>query len=103
MEDNVEIEKHTSKGSIDLIVSTERYVYIFEFKLRQPVEKALAQIKDKGYADIYRGLNKIVYGIGVEFDASHHNIEDYKIIKIEESGKSFPAIREEGREGKSER
>lgn len=103
LEDNVEIEKHTSKGSIDLIVSTERYVYIFEFKLRQPVEKALAQIKDKGYADIYRGLNKIVYGIGVEFDASHHNIEDYKIIKIEESGKSFPAIREGGREGKSER
>ena len=37
-------EYHTSKGGIDLLVKTDKYIYIMEFKLDGTAEQALQQI-----------------------------------------------------------
>ena len=42
-----EAEYHTSEGRIDLILKTEKYVYVMEFKLEGTAEEALRQIEEK--------------------------------------------------------
>ena len=46
----VQVEYHTSRGRIDLVLQTQDYVYIMEFKLNGSADEALAQIREKGYA-----------------------------------------------------
>lgn len=41
---------HTSEGRIDLVVKTDKYIYVMEFKLNGTAEEALKQINDKHYA-----------------------------------------------------
>ena len=45
-----QVEYHTSNGRIDLVLQTDRYVYIMEFKLNGTAEEALRQIEEKNYA-----------------------------------------------------
>ena len=42
----VKAEYHTSSGRIDLVLQTDRYVYVMEFKLDGTAEEALQQIND---------------------------------------------------------
>lgn len=81
LEDNLHVEQHTSRGSIDMTIEIEDKVYIFEFKVDKSAEAALQQIEAKRYSDSYRGLHKEIFYIGVKFDPSHHSIEEYKIRK----------------------
>lgn len=81
LEQNVKVEQHTSKGSIDMEIEIDNYVYIIEFKIEGTAEKALKQIRERGYCDKFLGLNKNIFLIGVKFDPKHHSIEDYIIEK----------------------
>ena len=56
-------------------------IYIFEFKLLKdaPEGKALAQIKNKGYAEKYRHLGQPIHLIGVEFSKTERNIAAFKV------------------------
>jgi Holliday junction resolvase-like predicted endonuclease len=46
----VKAEYHTSQGRIDLLIETEHFTYVMEFKLNRSEEGALKQINDKSYA-----------------------------------------------------
>ena len=50
---NPHIEHHTSNGRIDATLETERYIYVFEFKMNKSADEALNQILNKHYADMY--------------------------------------------------
>ena len=56
-------------------------IYLFEFKLLKdtPEGKALAQIKNKGYAEKYRHLGQPIHLIGVEFSKAERNIAAFKV------------------------
>lgn len=41
------VEYHTNEGRIDLVLQTDQYIYIMEFKLNGTAEEALQQIKEK--------------------------------------------------------
>lgn len=41
-----QVEYHTSNGRIDMVVKTEQYIYVMEFKLNGTAEEALKQIHD---------------------------------------------------------
>ena len=45
-----QVEYHTSKGHIDLVLQTDKFIYVIEFKLDGTAEEALQQIHDKHYA-----------------------------------------------------
>ena len=45
-----QVEYHTSKGRIDLVLQTDKLIYVMEFKLDGTAEEALQQIHDKHYA-----------------------------------------------------
>ena len=74
-----QMEYHTSNGRIDLVLQTDRYVYIMEFKLNGTAEEALRQIEEKGYALPFAGDNREVFKIGVNFSSVTRNIERWLV------------------------
>ncbi|WML91283.1 ATP-binding protein [Thiothrix lacustris] len=77
---NVTLEDTSNLGRIDMTLKFNQQVYIFEFKVVEliPQGKALQQIKDRAYADKYRGLNQPIYLIGVEFSKTDRNIVGFE-------------------------
>ncbi len=78
----VYLEILTNKGRIDAVVKTPKHVYVIEFKRDESAEKALSQIKDKGYHEKYRawssGFEKKVHLLGINFSTEKRNIESWK-------------------------
>lgn len=71
----VKAEYHTSHGRVDLVLQTDRYIYVMEFKLDGTAEEALKQINDKGYALPFVVDGRTLYKIGVNFSSETRNIE----------------------------
>ncbi len=76
----VKAEYHTSQGRIDLVLQTDRYIYVMEFKLQGSAEEALLQIEEKGYALPFANDTRQLFKIGVNFSAATRNIESW-IVK----------------------
>ena len=71
----VQAEYRTSQGRIDLLLQSDKYVYIMEFKLEGSAEEALKQIDERGYAAPFASDSRKVLKIGVNFSAQTRNIE----------------------------
>ena len=70
-----QVEYHTSKGRIDLVLQTDKFIYVIEFKLDGTAEEALQQIHDKHYALPFASDRRKLFKIGVNFSAETRNIE----------------------------
>ena len=75
----VKVEYHTSEGCIDLVLQTDRFIYLMEFKLNGTADDALRQINEKGYALPFAADPRQLFKIGVNFSAKTRNIEEWKI------------------------
>jgi len=78
---DVRPEDPTNHGRLDMAVIFEDRCYIFEFKVVELVKdenSALSQIKEKGYADKYKGKYEQIYLVGVEFSKEEKNIVGYE-------------------------
>ena len=74
-----QVEYHTSRVRIDLVLQTDSYVYVMEFKLDGSAEQAIAQIKEKQYALPFAGDSRKVYTIGVNFSSETRNIDKWLV------------------------
>ena len=70
-------EFHTSNGRVDMTIETPDYVYVFEFKYNGTAEEAMAQIKEKNYAQPFLASGKKIALIGANFSGEKRNIERY--------------------------
>jgi hypothetical protein len=70
-------EVHSSKGRADAVVQTADAVYLFEFKLDQSAEAAVAQLQERDYIARYRSSGKHLIGIGVNFESKRREISDW--------------------------
>lgn len=75
----VQAEYHTSNGRIDLILKTDKYIYVMEFKFDGTVEEALAQIEEKGYAVPFANDPRQLIKLGVNFSSKTRNIDKWEI------------------------
>ncbi len=80
----VKVEYHTSEGRIDLVLQTDSYIYVMEFKLDGTAEEAMQQINDKHYARPFEADSRKLFKIGVNFSIKTRNIEKWI---VEETGK----------------
>ena len=64
----VTAEDRQAQGRADLVAETPERVFVFELKVDGTPQEALAQIKEKGYAEPYRHSGKEVHLIGLSFD-----------------------------------
>lgn len=72
-------EKQLSQGRADCIIETDKYIYIFEFKLDGTADEALRQIEDKGYALPYTADSRALYKIGCSFSSESGAIGEWKV------------------------
>ena len=73
------VEYHTNRGRIDLVLQTDRYIYVMEFKLNGTAEEALRQINEKQYAQPFASDGRQVVKIGVNFSSETRNIEKWVV------------------------
>ena len=69
-------EDTQAQGRADLVVESQRNVYIFEFKVDKSAAEAIAQIKERGYAEPYKALSKPIYLIGLNFKSENRTLSD---------------------------
>ncbi|MGN0030156.1 MAG: AAA family ATPase [Marinilabiliaceae bacterium] len=72
-------EKEQSYGRLDCAVETDKYVYIFEFKLDGTSAQALRQINDKGYAAEYQSSGKKIYKVGLSISSATGTVSDWGV------------------------
>ena len=72
-------EYRTSYGRIDLLITTERYVYVIELKLDGTAEEALAQINSREYSLPFTADGREVVKIGANISSATRNLERWLV------------------------
>lgn len=75
----VDVEVHTPNGRVDIVLLTDIRLYIIELKLNRDAQTALQQINLKNYAQRFALCGKPIVKVGVNFDSTQGNIEDWII------------------------
>ena len=78
---DVRTEYQTSDGRIDIVIETDRYVYIIELKRDQSPEIALQQIEAKGYDKPFLASGKQIIKLGINFSSETRSIDGWKMAK----------------------
>jgi hypothetical protein len=78
----VQAEYRTSRGRIDLLVGTDKYIYIVELKLDGSAEEALAQINEKDYVLPFTSDGHKVIKIGANITSATRNIERWVVEEL---------------------
>lgn len=60
------------------LVETDKFLYLMEFKLDEPAQDAIAQIKNRKYAVSYRNSPKTLYLVGAGFSKEERNVETWE-------------------------
>ena len=66
---------------MDCVVETDKFIYLFEFKLDGSAEEALKQIEERGYAKEYEVDKRMLYRIGANFSSKSGTIEEWEVIE----------------------
>ena len=80
---SIHAEVKTNRGRADAVVETDDGIFVFEFKLFDTKEAALAQIKEMGYHEKYLAQGKPVHLIGVEFNVEERNVGEWVTETVE--------------------
>lgn len=73
---NVGAEVRTATGRVDMAIEMPNRCFVIEFKLDRSAAEAIAQMRDKGYADVFAGKGKPVSLIGVSFSSEKRTISE---------------------------
>ena len=77
----VDVEVHTATGRVDMVMRTDKSLYLFELKLNKSAEAAMRQIDLNDYASKFALSGLPVIKVGISFDAERRTIGDWKIEK----------------------
>ncbi len=75
----VDVEVHTPKGRVDIVLLTRTDLYIVELKLNQSAQTAMQQINLKNYRQRFALSGKPITKVGINFDSTQGNITDWVI------------------------
>lgn len=68
-----------AKGRMDILVKTQKTIYVMELKIDDTVEEALKQIDDKGYAIPWQADGRKVVKVGINFSTEERTIKDWGV------------------------
>lgn len=74
-----DVEVHTPRGRVDIVMNFMGHLYIIELKLDSSSDKAMAQINLNDYASKFSQSGLPVTKVAVNFDSETRNIKDWKI------------------------
>ena len=78
---DVRTEYQTSDGRIDIVIETDRFVYIMKLKRDQSPEIALRQIEEKGYDKPFLASGKKIIKLGINFSSETRTIDGWKMAE----------------------
>ncbi len=80
---DIVVEDSSSHGRLDMAVRFNGNVYLFEFKVVElaPEGTAMAQLKQKRYADKYRDRGEPIHLIAVEFSRETRNLVGFETAR----------------------
>ena len=79
LERYVDVEVRTPTGRVDMVLRTQKMLYLFELKQNKSAQTAMNQIDLKDYASKFARCGLPVTKVGINFDAERHTISDWKI------------------------
>jgi hypothetical protein len=77
----VKTEYQTSNGRIDIVIETDKYVYIMELKRDQSPDVALRQIEEKGYDKTFLASGKTIIKLGINFSSQTRTVDGWKVAE----------------------
>ena len=75
----VDVEVHTPKGRVDIVLLTKTDLYLIELKLNKDAQTAMSQINLKDYRQRFALSGKPITKVGINFDGTTGNITDWII------------------------
>ena len=78
----VDVEVHTSKGRVDVVMRTATILYVIELKMNRSAEAAMKQVDLKDYPSRFALCGLPVVKVGINFDNENHSLTDWKIEKM---------------------
>ena len=77
----VEVEVHTPRGRVDVVMISSNTLYLFELKLNKDAATAVEQINLKDYASKFALCNLPIVKVGINFDSEQRTITDWEIVR----------------------
>ncbi len=75
----VDVEVHTPKGRVDMVLQTNTDLYLVELKLNKSAQAAMQQINLRNYRQRFALSGLPITKVGINFDSTTGNIEDWVI------------------------
>ena len=75
---DITAEEPSAKGRADLVLKTQKGIYVIELKYDDTAEEALKQIDQRGYAEKHRLDGRPVTKVGIAFSSKERNITEWK-------------------------
>ena len=79
----VEVEVHTPTGRVDIVMKTDKALYLFELKLNMSVQAAMKQIDLKDYSSKFALSGLPIVKVGINFDPKRRTIGDWEVVTNE--------------------
>ena len=74
-----DVEVHTARGRVDLVIRSKTDLYLIETKLGDNARAAMHQIELKDYAARFSSYNLPVTKVAIAFDCTTHTLSDWLI------------------------
>ncbi len=75
----VDVEVHTPKGRVDMVMQTNTDLYLVELKLNKSAQAAMQQINLRNYRQRFALSGLPITKVGINFDSTTGNIKDWVI------------------------
>ncbi len=79
----VRVEYHTNVGRIDLVIETDKYIFIIEFKLGRSAKLALNQIKKNGCVNPFMSDSRKKFLVGANFGVKLRGMGKYIVEEVD--------------------
>ena len=80
---DVRAEESSAAGRADMVVALEDVVWVFELKIDERASEgaALAQLRERGYADRHRREGRVVRLVGVHFSEASRTVTAFEVAE----------------------
>ena len=75
----VDVEVHTPRGRVDIVLLTKTDLYVIELKLNKSAQAAMQQINLKNYRQRFVLCGLPITKVGINFDSAQGTVEDWVI------------------------
>ena len=78
--DNLDVEVRTPTGRVDMVMRTDKALYLFELKINKSAAAAMKQIDLKDYPARFAMCGLPIVKVGINFDEERRTIGDWEVI-----------------------